>query len=122
MTDTAPRLAQAAAAHMDTNFPDTYYGGWTVAEDERDGTAVVVWRQREYGGEQGLRGRMLYRWLESLRAAGFTVEPRLDLEVFGRPDEQSEIAHWLHVTARVPVTSHLAATSPAAAAILAGTQ
>lgn len=92
-------LAERVSAHMLATFPESPCGGWEVARDTRDNTAAVVWRAREmFGGMQGVRGTMLYRWLCSLRDAGFTAQPRLD-EAFGRPDETSAIAHWLHVTA-----------------------
>jgi hypothetical protein len=89
-------LAERVSAHMET-WPGNEFGGWIVAEDHRDGSAVVVWRQADWGGN--VRGNMLYRWLGSLRDAGFTAEARLDMEALGRPDEMADIAHWLHVTA-----------------------
>lgn len=100
MTTTASvGLTARVAAHME-QFADSECGGWLVAEDHRDGTAVVVWQAREmFGGMPGIGGTMLWRWMWSLRGAGFAAVPRTDLEVFGRPDEESEYARWLHITA-----------------------
>lgn len=94
----ATTLTQRAATHMNAISPNPACGGWVVAEDHRDGTAVVVYRTDPGWPQAGVRGTTLYRWLCALRDAGFTAEARLDLEVFGKPDEQSEIAHWLHTT------------------------
>lgn len=91
-------LGDRVAAHM-RRYDQQTGGDYEVAVDHRDGTAVVVWRAGMFGSMQGVRGTMLYRWLCSLRTAGFTAEARLDMEVFGKPDEESEIAWWLHVTA-----------------------
>ncbi|MET8694719.1 hypothetical protein ABZV65_19500 [Streptomyces bauhiniae] len=96
-------LAEAVSHHMQTHFPDTTpAASWTTARDERDNTAVVV----AFPGSDptlpgGCYATHLYRWLCSLRDAGFTVEARTDMEVFGRPDEQSPSgrARWIHVTA-----------------------
>lgn len=90
-------LGDRVAAHM-VQFDQQTGGDYVVAVDHRDGTAVVVWREGMFGSMQGVRGTMLYRWICSLRTAGFTAEARLDMEVFGKPDEESEIAWWLHVT------------------------
>lgn len=90
-------LGDHVAAHM-RRFDEQTGGDYEVAVDHRDGTAVVVWRCGMFGSMQGVRGTMLYRWLCSLRSAGFTAEARTDMEVFGKPDEESEIAWWLHVT------------------------
>jgi hypothetical protein len=49
-------LAERVGAHMEA-WPGNEFGGWIVAEDHRDGTAVVVWRQSEWGGN--VRGNML---------------------------------------------------------------
>lgn len=99
MSDLAYRVAEV----MTRIHPETrdVIGGWTVAEDHRDGTAVVVWQQGDGTWPATLRGTVMWRWLWALRGAGFTVEPRLDMEVFGRPDEESPDgrARWLHVTA-----------------------
>jgi hypothetical protein len=87
---------------MKTRFPDDEEsGGWTVARDSRDNTAVVVWRAAsDLLTMPQIRGFQLGRWLDSLRDAGFAAEPRTDMEVFGRPDEQSADgrARWLHVS------------------------
>jgi hypothetical protein len=94
-------LAIQVDEHMVSNFPSTPAGDWEVARDPRDLTAVVVWRLGTMGFTQpGVRGAMLYRWLCSLHDAGFVVQSRLDMEVFGRPDEESPdgYAHWLHIT------------------------
>lgn len=96
-------LAERVSRHMQTHFPDTTAAAsWTVARDERDNTAVVVVGPGDDptmpGGSYGIHA---YRWLCSLRDAGFTVEPRTDMEVFGRPDEQAPDgrARWMHITA-----------------------
>ncbi|AWT42610.1 MULTISPECIES: hypothetical protein [Streptomyces] len=96
-------LAERVSRHMQTHFPDTTAAAsWTVARDERDNTAVVVAGPGDDptmpGGSYGIHA---YRWLCSLRDAGFTAEPRTDMEVFGRPDEQAPggRARWLHITA-----------------------
>jgi hypothetical protein len=99
---TAVDVAVLVSDHMTKHFPeDGYAGGWTVARDRRDGTAVVVWRRADEPVQPQVRGMALYRWLCSLRDAGFTGEARTDMEVFGRPEGQSQdgIARWLHVTA-----------------------
>lgn len=62
------------------------------------GSAVVVYRTHSDWPQAGIRGTTLYRWLLALRDAGLIAEARTDMEVFGRPDEQSDIAWWLHVT------------------------
>lgn len=103
MTTTAVKtgLAEQADAHMQTIHPEaTAVGGWTVARDNRDGSAVVVWRTGLEPVQPGVRGGVLYRWLVSLRGAGFTGVARTDMEVFGRPGEESPdgFARWLHVT------------------------
>lgn len=95
-------LAEQVSAHMTSTFPIAdLYGGWTVATDTRDGSAVVVWQPGDEPAQPGVRGMLLYRWLCSLRDAGFTGEARTDMAVFGRPDEESpdRIARWLHITA-----------------------
>lgn len=91
-------LGGMVVQHMERYTHDPC-GDYEVAVDHGDGSVVVVWRQGMWGGMQGVRGTMLYRWLCSLRTAGFTAEPRLDMAPFGRPDEHAEIAWWLHVTA-----------------------
>lgn len=89
-------------AHMWKHFSgDDAPAGWIVACDYRDNTAVVVHRQtNDLLTMPAARGMSLYKWLCSLRDAGFTAEARTDMEVFGRPDEQSSdgLAHWLHIT------------------------
>jgi hypothetical protein len=98
---------------MAATFPDTVpAGGWTVAADTRDGSAVVVWRQEEPVQPQ-VRGMLLYRWLCSLRDAGFAAEARVDMTVFGRPmDSPDGIARWLHVTAWSEPPATVAAPLP----------
>lgn len=95
-------LAERVSRHMQTHFPDTTAAAsWTVARDERDNTAVVVAGPGDDptmpGGSYGIHA---YRWMCSLRDAGFTAEARTDMEVFGRPDEQAPDgrARWLHIT------------------------
>lgn len=95
-------LAERVSQHMQTHFPDTVpAASWTAARDERDNTAVVV---AFSGSDPNLPSSAYaihaYRWLCSLRAAGFTCEARTDMEVFGRPDEQAPggRARWTHVT------------------------
>lgn len=92
-------------AHMKEHFPyDEAAGGWETARDYRDNTAVVVWRRNGTTLPGGSRGILLYRWHLSLENAGFICEGRTDMEVFGRPDEQSEDgrAMWIHVTGWEP--------------------
>ncbi|MCX4809071.1 hypothetical protein OG601_46945 [Streptomyces sp. NBC_01239] len=95
-------LADRVVAHMQGKFPDDVdAGAWTVARDSRDNTAVVVWRAAsDLLTLPQIRGLRLGRWLDSLRDAGFTADARTDMEVFGRPDEQSPDgrARWLHIT------------------------
>jgi hypothetical protein len=100
-TVVAATLAERVANHMTVVFPTTVdAGAWQVARDSRDGTVVVVWRAGYEPVQPQVRGMLLYRWLCSLRDAGFTAQARLDLAPFGRPDEVSRdgIARWLHVT------------------------
>jgi len=96
-------LATRVDAHMRTVFPDDVdAGGWICARDRRDNTVVVVWRSS--GNPTllpgGARAVIIARWHTSLQNAGFVSEPRTDMEVFGRPDEQSDDgrARWLHIT------------------------
>lgn len=117
MTATAVRtdLAGQVDAHMQRIHPEaTAAGGWTTARDSRDGSAVVAWRQGTEPAQPGVRGTLLYRWLCSLRDAGFDAQARTDMEVFGRPDEESpdRYARWLHVTAWAQPEPHLAAPLP----------
>jgi hypothetical protein len=125
MTTTAPApaptskavdwaLAERVSRHMQTHFPDTMAAAsWVVARDERDNTAVVV-AQPGYDNTLpgGCRAIHLYRWHSSLRDAGFTCEGRTDMEVFGRPDEQSTDgrARWIHVTGWEPNESAIGGT------------
>lgn len=99
-TTLVPTLAQRVSDHMTTVFPEVVAaGGWTVAADTRDGSAVVVWRPGDEPVQPRVRGMLLYRWLCSLRAAGFTAEALVDMSVFGRPvDSPDGVARWLHVT------------------------
>ncbi|MFF2411798.1 hypothetical protein [Streptomyces sp. NPDC058092] len=84
--------------HMVKNFASTPAGDWECGR-LADNTAVVVWQVGTMGLTQsGVRGTMLLRWLHSLHDAGFVVRSRTDMEIFGRPDEQSKIAWWLHIT------------------------
>jgi hypothetical protein len=96
-----PTLAQRVSDHMTAHFPTAdLHGAWNVACDTRDGSAVVVWRPGDEPAQPQVRGMLLYRWLCSLRDAGFTGEARVDMTVFGRPvDSPDGIARWLHVTA-----------------------
>ncbi|MEU6365706.1 hypothetical protein ABZ876_08115 [Streptomyces sp. NPDC046931] len=94
-------LAERVSRHMQTHFPETTAAAsWTVARDERDNTAVVVGPGDDPTMPGGSYGIHAWRWLCSLRDAGFTAEPRTDMEVFGRPDEQSPDgrARWMHIT------------------------
>ncbi|MEV4975598.1 hypothetical protein [Streptomyces scopuliridis] len=92
-------LADRVNEHMVKNWPGSPAGNWETAVDHRDGTAIVVWRSGDVGPAQpSMRGMMLYRWLCSLRDAGFVAEARTDMACFGRPDEESPVAWWLHVT------------------------
>lgn len=95
-------LAERVSRHMQTVFPDTEAAAsWVVARDERDNTAVVVAQPGyDHTLPGGCRAMHLFRWHTSLQYAGFTSEPRTDMEVFGRPEEQSHDgrARWLHIT------------------------
>ncbi|MFF8829295.1 hypothetical protein [Streptomyces sp. NPDC015131] len=101
-TAAARDLADRVDRHMNEHFPDTAAAAsWVTARDERDNTAVVV---AQPGYDQtlpaGARAIHLYRWHISLSDAGFISDPRTDMEVFGRPDEQAPDgrARWLHIT------------------------
>jgi len=87
---------------METHHPYIeVYGGWICLRDERDGTAVIAYKTgSDFLNTVGIRGNALWRWMCSLRDAGFTVEARLDMELYGRPDDLSPDgrAQWLHVT------------------------
>jgi hypothetical protein len=96
-------LPDRVDAHMRAHFPDDAdAGGWICARDYRDNTAVVVWRSS--GNAEllpgGARAVVITRWHMSLQNDGFISNPRTDMEVFGRPDEQSDDgrARWLHIT------------------------
>jgi hypothetical protein len=102
MADTGMGLAERTGAHMTRCFPGALpVGGWTVARDTRDGTAVVVWRSGGEPVQPLVRGMVLYRWLCSLRDAGFAAEASTDMDVFGRPEQESpdRVARYLRVTA-----------------------
>ncbi|MFE2497159.1 hypothetical protein [Streptomyces scopuliridis] len=92
-------LAERVDKHMLKTWPGSPIGNWQTAVDYRDGTAIVIWRSGDVGPAQpSVRGMMLYRWLGSLRDAGFTAEARTDMACFGRPDEESPVAWWLQIT------------------------
>lgn len=96
-------LAEKVSDHMQALYPDdTDAGGWICAEDHRDGTAVVVWRpgNTEALLPGGARAILIYRWHATLQNAGFVSNPRTDMEVYGRPGEESDDgrARWLHIT------------------------
>ena len=95
-------LAERVSQHMQSMFPDSEAAAsWVVARDERDNTAVVVAQPGyDHTLPGGCRAMHLFRWHTSLQYAGFTSEPRTDMEVFGRPEEQSHDgrARWLHIT------------------------
>lgn len=99
ITPTRP-LADSVTDLMNRITADTDTCGWLVATDHRDGSAVVVYRTDPGWPQTGVRGTTLYHWLLALRDAGYTAEARTDMEVFGRPEETSDIAWWLHITAR----------------------
>lgn len=108
-------LGDRVSTHMTSAFPSTPdTGGWTVARDQQDGTAVVVWVKGMEPVQPQVRGMVLYRWLRSLRAAGFDAQARTDMAVFGRPDEESpdRIARWLHVTGWSEPAARTAAPLP----------
>jgi hypothetical protein len=87
---------------MKTRFPGTLpVGGWIVARDSGDGTAVVVWKSGGEPVQPMVRGLVLYRWLISLRAGGFSADASLDMAPFGRPEQESpdQVARYLRVTA-----------------------
>ncbi|WP_331764478.1 hypothetical protein [Streptomyces anulatus] len=91
-----PELAAMVVDHMTVHCPPTEHGDWELGQHPTDRTIGVVWRVGTSGTAQaGVRGSILYRWLGSLKDAGFTVTPRTDMAVFGRPDEESDTAWWL---------------------------
>ncbi|WP_405506369.1 hypothetical protein OG323_06165 [Streptomyces cyaneofuscatus] len=84
--------------HMTTHCPGTDFGDWEIGQNPTNGTIGVVWRVgTSRNGQAGVRGMVLYRWLNSLKDAGFVVEARTDMTVFGRPDEHAQTAWWLSV-------------------------
>lgn len=95
-------LGDRVTAHMQDLFPYTEpSGGWKCLLDQRDNTVAIVWRPaNDLLNTAGIRGNVMYAWLATLQNGGFLVEPRLDMELWGRPDEQSPDgrARWLHVT------------------------
>lgn len=98
-----PQLGPMVVAHMKTHCPGTTAGDWTIGQHPENHNVCVVYRIGSMGFAQaGVRGTTLYRWYRSLTAAGFIVEIREDLEVFGRPDETTDIAWWLRVTGHRP--------------------
>ncbi|MFE9886814.1 hypothetical protein [Streptomyces scopuliridis] len=97
--DVPADLANRVSDHMVKHWPGSPAGNWEVTRDRRDNTAIIVWRSGDLAlGMQGVRGSMLYRWLGSLRNAGFVAAARTDMACFGRPDEESPVAWWLHIT------------------------
>lgn len=97
----SPKLAAQVIEHMHTHCPGTPAGDWIIGQDPVDHHVHVVWQMGSMGLYQsGVRGTMLYRWMESLKDAGFIVESSTDERVFGRPGVHSEIAWWLDVSGR----------------------
>lgn len=100
--ETTTGLPERVRDHMEEHFPEPAAAGdYLVARDYRDNTAVVVWRK---GTDPHIPGGasafLIYHWHISLTNAGFICTGRTDMEVFGRPDEQSPDgrARWIHVT------------------------
>lgn len=86
---------------MHAHCPATECGEWLIGQDPVDHHVHVVWQVGSLGFTQsGVRGTMLYRWLVSLKNAGFIVEANTDEKVFGRPGQHSEIAWWLDISGR----------------------
>ncbi|MGW0780346.1 hypothetical protein [Streptomyces sp. NPDC002913] len=97
----SPELAAQVIEHMHTHCPGTPGGEWIIGQDPIDHHVHVVWQMGDMGFYQsGVRGTMLYRWLVSLKDAGFIVEASTDQKVFGRPGEHSDIAWWLDISGR----------------------
>jgi len=97
----SPDLGPQVVDHMHTHCPATPAGDWTIGQHPTDHTVCVVYRVGSSGfTNPGIRGGMLHRWHSSLVDAGFQVDIRNDMTVFGRPDEESDIAWWLRVTGR----------------------
>jgi hypothetical protein len=93
-------FAEKVAAVMEPFQSDDPCGNWLVARDDRDNSAVVVFRTVPGWPQSGIRRTLLYRWVLALRDAGFNAYARDDMEVFGRPDELSATGPWwIHVTA-----------------------
>jgi hypothetical protein len=97
----SPELAAQVIEHMHAHCPGTPAGDWVIGQDPVDHHVHVVWQMGSMGFTQsGVRGTMLYRWLVSLKDAGFLVEACTDEKVFGRPGKHSEIAWWLDISGR----------------------
>ncbi|MFE2973353.1 hypothetical protein [Streptomyces sp. NPDC059258] len=93
-----PELARIVIDHMTTHCPGAEAGDWEIGQHPTNRTIGIVWRVGAAGFTQpGVRGTTLYRWLNSLKDAGFAVEARTDMTVFGRPDEHVATAWWLSV-------------------------
>jgi hypothetical protein len=110
-----PTLAQRVSDHMSSRFPGTLpTGGWKTAHDTTDGTAVVVWKSGGEPVQPLVRGMVLYRWLCSLRDAGFAADACTDMAPFGRPAEESpdRVARYLRVTAWSEPTAAAVAPLP----------
>lgn len=103
MTD----LAEEVAAHMTAHFPDDpQFGGWEVARDTADGSAVVVWRSHGTTlTTPAVRGQLLARWLDHLRGAGFVGVAHTDHSVFDTARQPDGYACWLHITSRTALPS-----------------
>lgn len=100
---------------MTAVFPEAVpTGGWTVAPGSETGDAVVVWQPGDEPAQPQVRGMLLYRWLCSLRDAGFTCEACTDMAVFGRPEQESPdgIARYLRITAWSKPPAAVAAPLP----------
>jgi hypothetical protein len=100
---TTPNLAEQVATHMTHHFPtDTHLGGWEVARDTTDHTAVVIWHP--HGTRlttPAIRGQLLTRWLDHLQTiGGFTGQPRTDRSIFTDHQQPDGYACWLHITGR----------------------
>lgn len=100
--ETVTGLPERVLAHMEEHFPEPVEAGdYLVARDYRDNTAVVVWRKgTDPHMPGGASSFLIYHWHISLTNAGFICVGRTDMEVFGRPDEQSPDgrARWIHIT------------------------
>lgn len=98
MTD----LAEQVAAHMAEHFPDDpEFGGWEVARDTTDRSAVIIWRRDDSTlVTPAVRGQLLTRWLDHLRGAGFDGSARTDHSVFDTLRQPDGYVCWLHITGR----------------------